>query len=1259
MTRLSDVIFGSSGGGSGGSVAAANVSGLAEAVDDRVGALIQDSSTVDAVYDDNGNLLTLIVKPNSVQEKVGVLKNGALIGTRQAINFVQGANATLTVVDNAGSERVDVTIAAAAGGSGGGGGLDTEAVQDVVGAMVVDTATIDATYDDNAGTVSLAVKPNTSQQKVAVQKGGTAIGTRQTINLIQGSNVTIATADNAGSDRVDITISASAAPGNAVSVSTTWNPATADPDVTLSNGNLTAATGTQTSRTWVYGTQGLSSGKAGFKLTLAGGEIGNGLLKQGATPSYAGHTGSVGLYPHTDSSSVFLGADGSFGTGHPGPTTAVYWVVDLDARKAWYSYDGTTYYGFDGNTGNPVSGTNAITVPTGTILPVLELQGAGNRSVTADFATSSWLPSGYSSWDAAATAAGGGGGGGALDAEAVQDVVGAMLVDTATIDATYDDSAGTVSLAVLPNTTQQRVGVLKSGTLIGTRKAINLIEGSNVAITLSDNTGQDRLDVTIGASGSGAQGATGAPGPAGGYWFQDRAAVAAATDIPLTIKHIETGCFDHTVSDTRGGAKYARMSGAPSAPYDTNPAFIHAAGDTNVSGGSWWQLVSTDGVVDFDALGTISSGYGNYTTGAAQNQAAWEAYHDLINYGFYSPYRTLRVQSGWYAFQKAITVTKGVVKIVGEGTQTNWQKSVWAFPLGQCGLIFHYVNTDGDSATNQVLVSPARATHSAGSMLQGIAIFSESDTNKDMRPLAHGIIMRVRVTLDNVFVGSFPCHGIYVVTSCSAATDNPKALGNGYPAGNANCFRVQNTTVQWCGGSGIRVHGPDSNAGTVINSEFNYNGWWTMEEISFLGNHWSGIHGTDNANSPYGHGYLGFYRQGVWVYYGGNTYTPRASYEFTNCPDYWQAYVDTVPGTNEQVWVLYSTGIAPNGKDWIPNQQIGYYKDGGAYYIAGVNNCSVLIGSYAEGGQGCTQIYCRQAFVAGNSLGSGYLPGMYAVMWTGNTFLGDLNISRTFYSDATTRQTLNYSLASSENNTMYFDRMSASGWSMSLKRQIEGDNLVHRAGSDTNPRNYIFALTGGNSSGLGQDGSGQAPEGGLHVFPYFALANPLSFGWQLRRQVVTKSEHLNELKLGVGDIAWYEKQDGGAGYPTDDPGALVKGGWVGRAVLTGGAANASKTWANFGQIEDLRSIGPITLSAVPAGGQTGWQTWTGSTSGIGASDELTIAMTRASVAGNDNDQHCRIEAQLQFGGVLHYNIVNTGSATLGLNQITLFLRVRK
>lgn len=51
-------------------------------------------------------------------QKVGIRKNSAgTVFTRQQLNFIEGANVTLTVADDAGTPEVDITIAASGGGA--------------------------------------------------------------------------------------------------------------------------------------------------------------------------------------------------------------------------------------------------------------------------------------------------------------------------------------------------------------------------------------------------------------------------------------------------------------------------------------------------------------------------------------------------------------------------------------------------------------------------------------------------------------------------------------------------------------------------------------------------------------------------------------------------------------------------------------------------------------------------------------------------------------------------------------------------------------------------------------------------------------------------------------------------------------------------------------------------------------------------------------------------------------------------------------
>jgi hypothetical protein len=77
---------------------------------------------------------------------VNVLKSAAAIGTRRGINLIEGTNVTLTMADDAGNDRVNITIAAAAGGGSNhnllsGTHTDTVAASPVLGDLIVGNAT--------------------------------------------------------------------------------------------------------------------------------------------------------------------------------------------------------------------------------------------------------------------------------------------------------------------------------------------------------------------------------------------------------------------------------------------------------------------------------------------------------------------------------------------------------------------------------------------------------------------------------------------------------------------------------------------------------------------------------------------------------------------------------------------------------------------------------------------------------------------------------------------------------------------------------------------------------------------------------------------------------------------------------------------------------------------------------------------------------------------------------------------------------------
>lgn len=65
---------------------------------------------------------------------------------------------------------------------------------------------------------------------------------------------------------------------------------------------------------------------------------------------------------------------------------------------------------------------------------------------------------------------------------------------------TYNKTTDTLTVGTISGNTLR---TLKNGSLVSTRGTLNLIEGSNVTLTIADNSGSSRTDVTIAASGGG------------------------------------------------------------------------------------------------------------------------------------------------------------------------------------------------------------------------------------------------------------------------------------------------------------------------------------------------------------------------------------------------------------------------------------------------------------------------------------------------------------------------------------------------------------------------------------------------------------------------------------------------------------------------------------------------------------------------------------------------------------------------------------
>lgn len=106
-----------------------------------------------------------------------------------------------------------------------------------------------------------------------------------------------------------------------------------------------------------------------------------------------------------------------------------------------------------------------------------------------------------------------------------------------------------------------RVAVAKGGSLVGTRRKINVIEGTNITLTVADDSANEKVDITI----AGPAGTTGAP--TGAQYL------TLATDATLTAERVATAGTGITITDAGAGstATFAMDVNGLSAASDPQP----------------------------------------------------------------------------------------------------------------------------------------------------------------------------------------------------------------------------------------------------------------------------------------------------------------------------------------------------------------------------------------------------------------------------------------------------------------------------------------------------------------------------------------------------------------------------------------------------------------------------------------------------------------------------------------------------------------
>jgi len=164
-------------------------------------------------------------------------------------------------------------------------------------------------------------------------------------------------------------------------------------------------------------------------------------------------------------------------------------------------------------------------------------------------------------------------------AEAKRDqnrVTGLLLEDDvtgATVPATRDaDGRLRVTGVIADDTSTQKIIVSEGGIAVGNRQEINLVEGANITLTVTDNAVDNRVDIEIASSGGGA----GAP--------TNATYVTLSTNATLTDERVLTAGSQITLTDAGAGGAITVASpfyfdatvGASGADYTTLKAAIDA-----------------------------------------------------------------------------------------------------------------------------------------------------------------------------------------------------------------------------------------------------------------------------------------------------------------------------------------------------------------------------------------------------------------------------------------------------------------------------------------------------------------------------------------------------------------------------------------------------------------------------------------------------------------------------------------------------------
>lgn len=521
-----------------------------------------------------------------------------------------------------------------------------------------------------------------------------------------------------------------------------------------------------------------------------------------------------------------------------------------------------------------------------------------------------------------------------LTVEQVRDILGLLIQDSATIDATYDDAGALETLSVKPNTSQQKVAIQRDGSAVGLRQTLNFIQGSNVTLAVADNGGADRVDLTINATGGVSGGltaedvddrvasllvagtgvslnyndtgntitisSTGVSGPANQNTFDTRS-LALAASIDPGISWVETKGFSAAGDGGHGLYRYRST-----APADVNnPAYFRSASLR------WFELVSQGGVVRIEQFG--GRGDWNGTTGTDNlgplNYAM--AYDNFVPTAFALYTKRIWLGHGKYYFSDTLEVRR-IAQVYGNGSSRDaigeGGPTKLFFPPNKTGIILQGRFLSGEDTIDGSLDGNAVG----GSVIEGVSLHwtgPSTDLTKS------GIKVRSQVTLRGIHIHDAPGNAIWI------------RGGSFSGGGNANHCEIHDITVHSCGGHGLVTEGSDANGCTINNFETRPGvAKCGILEASGLGNNYSNL-----KLAGYGIG---------GVSYAGNRYQFIITGSVATAAD--------VPGVSGK-WVYREPGgIAGEWPAWDSSKTYGLESLHCPIFATGFSNLSRFFGYYIE-----------------------------------------------------------------------------------------------------------------------------------------------------------------------------------------------------------------------------------------------------------------------------------------------------------------------